>query len=82
MQEALQSAQDIASEQSHQEITNEDFLLALLAQQDGVAMPLLQKLGVAIPALDARLREALSARSCGRCSTARRNRCGRSRMSL
>jgi ATP-dependent Clp protease ATP-binding subunit ClpB len=62
MQEALQSAQDIASEQSHQEITNEDFLLALLAQQDGVAMPLLQKLGVAIPALDARLREALEKR--------------------
>jgi len=62
MQEALQSAQDIAGEHSNQEITNEHFLLALLAQQDGVAMPLLQKLGVAIPALDARLREALDKR--------------------
>jgi ATP-dependent Clp protease ATP-binding subunit ClpB len=59
MQEALQSAQDIAAESSQQEITNEHFLLALLAQQDGVAIPLLQKLGVAIPALDARLREAV-----------------------
>jgi ATP-dependent Clp protease ATP-binding subunit ClpB len=59
MQEALQSAQDIAGEYSHQEITNEHFLLALLAQQEGVALPLLQKLGVAIPALDARLREAM-----------------------
>jgi ATP-dependent Clp protease ATP-binding subunit ClpB len=62
MQEALQSAQDIAADLSHQEITNEHFLQALLAQQDGVAIPLLQKLGVAIPALDARLREALDSR--------------------
>ncbi|MGA3171381.1 MAG: ATP-dependent chaperone ClpB [Chthoniobacteraceae bacterium] len=62
MQEALQSAQDIAAEYSHQEITNEHFLLASLAQQDGVARPLLEKLGVAVPALDARLREDLDKR--------------------
>ena len=62
MQEALQSAQDIASEISHQEISNEHFLLALLAQPDGVAQPLLEKLGVAVPALEARLREDLDKR--------------------
>jgi ATP-dependent Clp protease ATP-binding subunit ClpB len=62
MQEALQSAQDIAAEYSHQEITNEHFLVALLAQQDGVAVPLLEKLGVAVPALEARLREDLDKR--------------------
>src|SRR5580700_3118548 len=62
MQEALQSAQDIAAEYSHQEITNEHFLLALLAQQDGVARPLLEKLGVAVPALEARMREDLEKR--------------------
>jgi len=53
MQEALQSAQNIASEFSHQEIGNEHFLLALLAQPDGVA----------VPALEARLREDLDKRS-------------------
>jgi len=62
MQEALQSAQDIAGEYSHQEMSNEHFLLALLAQQDGVALPLLEKLGVAVPAVEARLREDLEKR--------------------
>ena len=62
MQEALQSAQDVAAEYSHQEITNEHFLLTLLGQQEGVALPLLQKLGVAVPALEARLREDLEKR--------------------
>jgi ATP-dependent Clp protease ATP-binding subunit ClpB len=62
MQEALQSAQDIASELSNQEMTNEHFLLALLGQRDGVAIPILEKLGVAVPALVARLREELEKR--------------------
>ena len=62
MQEALQSAQDIASEDGHQEVSNEHFLLALLSQTDGVAQPILQKLGVAVPALEARLREDLEKR--------------------
>jgi len=46
MQEALQAAQDLASNSNHQEITNEHFLLALLDQSDGIAQPLLEKLGV------------------------------------
>src|SRR5260370_23464149 len=46
MQEALQAAQDLASQSNHQEITNEHFLPALLDQTDGIARPLLEKVGV------------------------------------
>jgi len=62
MQEGLRGAEEIASEYSHQEVGNEHFLLALLTQPDAVARPPLEKLGVAIPALEARLREALDKR--------------------
>jgi ATP-dependent Clp protease ATP-binding subunit ClpB len=57
MQEALQAAQDVASQFNHQEITNEHFLSALLDQSDGITRPLLEKIGV--PAN--RLRERLTA---------------------
>jgi ATP-dependent Clp protease ATP-binding subunit ClpB len=46
MQEALPAAQDLAAQSNHQEITNEHFLSALLDQTDGIARPLLEKLGV------------------------------------
>src|ERR1700688_1604282 len=46
MQEALQAAQDVASQFNHQEITNEHFLSALLDQTDGITQPLLEKIGV------------------------------------
>src|SRR6059036_351788 len=46
MQEALQAAQDIASQSNHQEIANEHFLSALLDQTDGITRPLLEKVGV------------------------------------
>src|ERR1700731_1233515 len=46
MQEALQAAQDVASQFNHQEITNEHFLSALLDQADGITQPLLEKIGV------------------------------------
>ncbi len=46
MQEALQAAQDLASQSNQQEITNEHFLLALLDQTDGITRPLLEKIGV------------------------------------
>jgi len=39
MQEALQAAQDLASQFNQQEITNEHFLIALLDQTDGVTRP-------------------------------------------
>jgi len=46
MQEALQGAQDLASQSNQQEITNEHFLLSLLDQSDGISQPLLEKIGV------------------------------------
>ena len=57
MQEALSAAADITSKLHQQEIGNEQFLLALLDQSEGVAVPLLQKVGVST----ARLREQLDA---------------------
>jgi ATP-dependent Clp protease ATP-binding subunit ClpB len=62
MQEALQAAQEVASQFSQQEISNEHFLLALLDQTDGVTRPLLEKIGVAIPDLRGRLTEELERR--------------------
>ena len=57
MQEALQAAQDLASQSNQQEITNEHFLLALLDQSDGITQPLLEKIGVQ----PSQLRDRLSA---------------------
>lgn len=62
MQEALQAAQDVASQFNQQEITNEHFLLALLDQTDGVARPLLEKVGVPVADLRGRLTEELERR--------------------
>src|SRR5689334_4497279 len=47
-QAALQSAQEIASARSHQEVDSEHLLLALLEQDESLIPPLLQKLGVNI----------------------------------
>jgi ATP-dependent Clp protease ATP-binding subunit ClpB len=62
MQEALQAAQEVASQFQHQEITNEHFLAALLDQTDGVTRPLLEKLGVSAETLRDRLRAELDRR--------------------
>src|SRR5580765_7510867 len=62
MQEALQASQEVASQFSQQEISNEHFLLALLDQTDGVARPLLEKMGVAIPDLRTQLTQELERR--------------------
>src|ERR1043166_6032267 len=45
-QGALQDAQRVAQEHSHQAIDGEHLLLALLRQSEGLIQPLLQKLGV------------------------------------
>lgn len=45
-QEAVAHAQDIAQDEGHQEITPQHLLLALLQQEEGIVVPLLQKLGV------------------------------------
>ncbi len=45
-QEAIQESQVIAEKNGHQEIKPEHLLMALLAQKDGVIIPVLQKMGV------------------------------------
>ena len=62
MQEALQAAQDLASQHNQQEITNEHFLIALLDQTDGVTRPLLEKLGVTAADLRALLETEVNRR--------------------
>src|SRR5678809_1279579 len=62
MQEALQAAQDLASQNNHPEITNEHFLPGLLDQSDGIARPLLEKIGANVDQLQERLRSELERR--------------------
>lgn len=62
MQEALQAAQDVASQFNQQEITNEHFLLALLDQTEGVTRPLLEKMGVPVSQLRDQLNQELDRR--------------------
>ncbi len=62
MQEALQAAQDLASQSNHQEITNEHFLSALLDQGEGITRPLLEKIGIPIDRLRERLQSELDQR--------------------
>src|SRR6266480_4262870 len=62
MQEALQGAQDVASQANHPEITNEHFLSALLDQGEGITRPLLEKIGANIDQLRDLLRSELERR--------------------
>ena len=62
MQEALQGAQDLASQASHPEITNEHFLSALLDQGEGITRPLLEKISGNVDQLRERLRTELERR--------------------
>ena len=50
-QEAVQAAQSIADQLSHQAIEPEHLLLALIQQQEGVVSPLLAKLGAPADAI-------------------------------
>jgi len=63
MQEALQAALDLTSKHGQQEIDNEHFLLALLEQSEGLARPLLEKMGVATSSLLTQLEAQISGRS-------------------
>jgi ATP-dependent Clp protease ATP-binding subunit ClpB len=58
MQEAFNGAIDIASGFGQQEIGNEHFLLSLLAQSEGLTRPILEKIGVAVQPLTAKLEAA------------------------
>ncbi|MEY2546797.1 MAG: ATP-dependent Clp protease ATP-binding subunit ClpB, partial [Verrucomicrobiota bacterium] len=62
MQEALQAAQTLASDLNHPEIGNEHFLLALMEQSEGLTRPLLEKMGVNVAEIAARLRNDLESR--------------------
>ena len=59
-QEALQAAQDIAGKRHHQQMEPEHLLLALVAQTDGVVLPLLKKLGADPGGLKAEIEEVLN----------------------
>jgi ATP-dependent Clp protease ATP-binding subunit ClpB len=54
-QEALQQAQALARKRDHQAIDLEHLLLALLQQEDGVARPLLERIGANARQVESRL---------------------------
>ena len=59
LQEALQSAQRLAAKSAHAELKSAHVLLALLQQEGGIAVPLLEKTGVDLPRLKASVGAAL-----------------------
>ena len=58
-QEALQESQRDAENRGHQEIGVEHLLVALLAQEGGVVVPIIEKVGADISALNVALEETL-----------------------
>ncbi len=62
-QEALQSAAEMAAGRGHAEIGPEHLLAALLNQQEGIVLPLVQKLGADIGGLTAELQQSLDAQA-------------------
>ncbi|MCG5054759.1 MAG: ATP-dependent chaperone ClpB [Myxococcales bacterium] len=58
-QEALKAAHDLAEQRSHQELTPEHVLSALLTQEEGVARALLGKLGADPDRVETSLKSAL-----------------------
>jgi ATP-dependent Clp protease ATP-binding subunit ClpB len=58
-QEAVAAAQRLASEHSNPEVAPAHLLAALLEQEDGVVVPVLQRLGEDIDAIRARVKEAV-----------------------
>ena len=73
MQEALQSAQSLAANRNHTEFDNEHFLIALLEQPEGVARPLLEKLGLSAANLQSQLEAAIAKRAQAHGMTAQTN---------
>ncbi len=59
MQEALQAAQRLASKSAHAELKSVHMLLALLQQEGGIVVPILQKAGVDVQRLKAAAATAL-----------------------
>jgi ATP-dependent Clp protease ATP-binding subunit ClpB len=63
LQEAVQGAQQLAAEANHSEFDNEHLLSAVLDQPEGVAKPLLERVGVAVGPLRERLGTVLAKRA-------------------
>ncbi len=61
--EAIQSAAQEARRREHPQIEGVHLLQALLDQEDGIVVPILQKLGVALPLLRSRVEESLASRA-------------------
>jgi ATP-dependent Clp protease ATP-binding subunit ClpB len=61
-QEALQAAQNDARERGHSELSNEHLLRAFLDQSEGIARPLLEKIGVSAAKLGEQLDAELTRR--------------------
>jgi len=59
-QEALQSAAVLADQRSHQMVSNDHLTLSLLAQKEGIAGPLVDKMGVDRAALSKALEDRLA----------------------
>ncbi len=59
-QEAFNAAVELARGQSHPEVTPDHLLLALLGQEEGVVLPILQKVGVPAPTLRNKTEAALA----------------------
>jgi ATP-dependent Clp protease ATP-binding subunit ClpB len=53
-QDALEGAQNLTHKYNHSTVDVEHLIAALLAEEDGVVRPLLQKLGVSIETLQGR----------------------------
>jgi len=60
-QEALQAAAELAAGQGHAEVGPAHLLTALLGQQEGIVLPLVQKLGADLGGLSAALQAAVDA---------------------
>jgi ATP-dependent Clp protease ATP-binding subunit ClpB len=60
LQEALQAAQRLASKSAHPELKDAHLLLALLQQEGGILVPILQNAGVDLTRLKAAVASALS----------------------
>ncbi|MBW2447503.1 MAG: AAA family ATPase, partial [Deltaproteobacteria bacterium] len=60
-QEALSEAQSLAAGRGHSQIQPAHLLQALLGQPEGIAIPILQKLGVPLDSLQASVEQALEA---------------------
>jgi len=62
-QEALKKAQESAIRRGHQQVDVEHLLYALLTLPEGLVASLMQRMGVSVPALTARVEEALAKRA-------------------